>query len=74
MSDPIKMLVLKPCWLLGRIAEVGDLVKLPPDDAVNAVDSGRVEPADDHARALLRVAAVVERDKLLSRLAREARR
>ena len=74
MSDLIKLRVVRPCWLLGRIAEVGDTVKLPPDDAVNAVAGGRLEPADDHARALLRIAAVVERNALLSRLAREARR
>ena len=74
MGDLIKLRVVRPCWLLGRVAEVGDVVKLPADDAVTAVNSGRCEPVDDVAAAELRVAAAVERDKLAARLAREARR
>ena len=74
MSDLIKLRVVRPCWLLGRLAEVGDTVRLPPDDAQTAVNSGRCEPVDDVAAAELRVAAAVEREKLAARLAREARR
>jgi len=74
MSDLIKLRVVRPCWLLGRIAEVGDTVKLPAGDAQTAINSGRCEPADDAAAAELKVAAAVEREKLAARLAREARR
>ena len=74
MSDLIKLRVVRPCWLLGRVAEVGDVVKLPADDAITAVNSGRCEVYDDIEAASLRIANQVEREKLAARLAREARR
>ena len=67
----IKVKVLRGAWLQGRARRAGEVVPLDAADAQTAIDSGRCEVLDDVEAAHLAVAAQIERERLLHRLARQ---